>query len=104
MIILNGISVVTGKFKGIARKILNPKGEQIKNNEILVTDFTSPEFTMLMFNCGAILTERGGSLSHTAILARELNKISVVRVKDLIKFVEEGDVIEIDGNKIKIYK
>ena len=38
-------------------------------------------------------------LSHTAIVARELKKPAVVGISDLMNHIENGDIVELDGDK-----
>ena len=66
---------------------------------ILVCDNTDVRYLPLMKKAGAIVTERGGVLSHAAIIARELKKPCVVGVKNLLKKIKQGDLIQVDANK-----
>ena len=44
---------------------------KIERGDVLVARFTSPAYNVLLPLLGAIVTERGGLLSHAAIVARE---------------------------------
>jgi len=44
-----------------------------------------------------LITETGGQTSHVAILARQMGIPAVVRVPDLLKQLQEGSLIAIDG-------
>ncbi|MCW2922970.1 MAG: pyruvate kinase, partial [Thermoleophilia bacterium] len=49
---------------------------------VLVCRHTDPAWTPLLTACLAVVTERGGPLSHAAIVARELGVPAVVAVPD----------------------
>ena len=44
------------------------------------------------------LVERGSSLSHSAIVARELGIPAVVGVPDLLQIVTDGERVVLDGS------
>ncbi len=66
---------------------------------ILVCDNTDVRYLSFMKKSAAIVTERGGVLSHAAIIARELKKPCVVGVKNLLRKIKQGDLIQVDANK-----
>ena len=47
----------------------------------------------------AIVTDRGGMLSHASITARELKIPCVVRCKDATKRLSDGDEVFVDATK-----
>jgi phosphohistidine swiveling domain-containing protein len=62
---------------------------------ILVTDNTDVRFLPVMRRSGAIVTDRGGTLSHAAIVARELKKPCIVGTKTATTVLKTGDVVEV---------
>ena len=44
-----------------------------------------------------MIMERGSLLSHSAIVARELNIPAVVGVEDACRWLQDGDWVELDG-------
>jgi len=72
--------------------------EQWKDRIIIADDLT-PADTMIMQHAGVagFVTETGGPLSHTAILARSLNLPAVVGLHDARKFLKAGESLVIDG-------
>ncbi len=88
--------------------IIKSKNEfaKFKENNILVTSHTTPDFLPVMKKAKAILTERGGITSHAAIVSRELNVPCVVGIKNLTNSIKTGDEIEVDASKgiVKILK
>ncbi|KKW44209.1 MAG: Phosphoenolpyruvate synthase [Parcubacteria group bacterium GW2011_GWA2_56_7] len=67
------------------------------DGDILVADNTDVRFLPFMKRAGAIVTERGGMLSHAAITARELGVPCVVGVKGLLAALQDGMLVEVDG-------
>jgi pyruvate,water dikinase len=65
--------------------------------DILVCQNTDIRYFMLMKQAAAIVTEKGGMLTHAAIAARELGKPCVVACGGLLARVHTGDEISIDG-------
>jgi YidC/Oxa1 family membrane protein insertase len=94
---LAGLLVAGNKeISGTARVIT--KVEDITSfqpGEILVTRFTSPEWTPIFANAQGIITEVGGWLSHAAILAREYNLTTTVGVVGAMDMIRTGDQIRI---------
>lgn len=91
---------------GKAKVILNPKGEVIGENEILVTSMTRPEFIPLMKKAKAIITNEGGITCHAAIVSREMNKPCIIGTQNATKILKTGDEIEMKMNhgQVKILK
>lgn len=67
---------------------------------IVVADDLTPADTVVMQNHGVagFVTEQGGQLSHTAILARSLGIPAVVGLHDGRKYLENGETVTLDGN------
>ncbi len=67
---------------------------------ILASDLT-PSDTVLLYHQGvaAFVTEYGGPLSHTAILARSLGIPAIVGVHNARRYIQEGEELILDGNQ-----
>ncbi|HII16295.1 TPA: hypothetical protein HA361_00100 [Candidatus Woesearchaeota archaeon] len=65
--------------------------------DIIVTRHTDPGWTPLFGLCRGIIVERGGMLSHAAIVARELNLPCVIGVAGATEALKDGQVITMDG-------
>jgi len=100
---LKGIACCPGKVKGIARVISSPLNAELKPDEILVAEFTDPGWIMLFASAAGIIVERGSLLSHSAIVAREMNIPAIVSVNAVTKIIKDGDLIEMDGSTGNIY-
>jgi pyruvate,water dikinase len=96
-----GILRGTGCYPGIvdapARIIMNPTDDLALSGRILVTLRTDPGWAPLFPLARGILVERGSTLSHSAILARELGIPAVVGVPGLLRTVRDGDRLRLDG-------
>jgi pyruvate,water dikinase len=77
--------------------IADPRRESLEPGEVLVARHTDPGWIALFSNAAAIVVERGSLLSHSAIVARELNIPAVVAVPGVLDWLVTGDVVEVDG-------
>jgi len=68
-------------------------------NRIVIADDLTPADTMIMQHSGVagFVTEMGGPLSHTAILARSLNLPAIVGLNDAKRYLKDGEELVIDG-------
>ncbi len=88
-----------GYAKGVVKVINDSHNHNFETGEILVCDITTPDFVPLMKKAAAIITDRGGVLSHAAIIARELGKPCIVGTQNATQILKTGDYIEVDGNR-----
>lgn len=89
-----------GYVKGKARLIHTTKDfPKMKQGEILVTAYTTPEFVVVMRKSSGIVTDYGGVTSHSSIVARELNIPCVVGTKFATKLIKTGDFVEINAGE-----
>jgi phosphohistidine swiveling domain-containing protein len=96
---LQGLGVAGGQARGRAR-VLRHAHEQaeFQSGECLVTEQTDPGWAPLFFRAAGLVMERGGMLSHGAIVAREFGIPAVVAARGATQLVHTGDYLEIDGN------
>lgn len=95
---LRGTPASYGIAQGKVKIIHNPKGQDIKEGEILVASMTRPDFVPLMKKAAAIVTDEGGITSHAAIISRELGKPCVVGTRIATEVLKDGDRIEVNAN------
>ncbi len=69
--------------------------------QIVIADDLTPADTVLMQHNGAagFVTETGGQLSHTAILARSLGIPAMVGVHNIRQYVKSGETLTLDGKR-----
>lgn len=75
------------------------RGLQLDQNSVLVSSELSPSTLVELAGShpAGIVTEHGGWTSHTFILARELNIPAVTGVRKLLRRVNTGDRVIVDG-------
>ena len=72
-----------GVYEGPARRISGPaEFDRIVQGDVLVTESTTEAFNILLPLLGAIVTDSGGLLSHSAIVAREYGIPGVVGTRE----------------------
>lgn len=76
--------------------------DKIKKGNILVSDTTTPEMTIIMNKVSAIITDLGGVTSHAAIVCRELKIPAIVGVGNATEQLKTGDVVSVDADKGEI--
>ena len=95
---INGNAASAGKVTGIARVIPSlDTADRLKSGEILVCPATMPPWTPLFALAAAVVTDHGGVLSHTAIVAREYRIPAVVGTKIGTSLIKDGQTITVDG-------
>ena len=65
---------------------------------VLVVDELRPALAPVIGRLAALVAETGSPLAHVAILAREANVPTVVGVTGLMRTLEEGRHVEVDGD------
>lgn len=98
---LKGTVAFKGHIQGRACVILNVAEQAggFQEGDVLVTTTTNLSFVPLMGKAAAIVTEEGGLLTHTAIVARELKKPCVIGTRIATKILKTGDLIEVDAQQ-----
>jgi phosphohistidine swiveling domain-containing protein len=96
--VLHGLAVNTGSYEGTAR-LVDDAGDfgRIQQGDVLVTRMTSPYFNVVLPLLGAIVTDRGGQLSHAAIVAREYGIPGIVGTRDATGTIPDGARVRVDG-------
>ncbi len=98
--VFTGYAASPGTVQGRARIIHSPEEfSRFKPGEILVASTTDPMWSTLFPVARAVVTEMGGILSHAAIVAREYGTPCVVNVRGVMDVLEDGHLIEVDGDK-----
>ncbi|OGL64806.1 hypothetical protein A3B21_03735 [Candidatus Uhrbacteria bacterium RIFCSPLOWO2_01_FULL_47_24] len=102
---LKGLPVYHGQAVGPV-KIIHKKEDlaSFKKGEVLVAPTVGTWMMPAVEKCIAIITDAGGVLSHTAIVAREFKKPCIVATKHATKILKNGQIVTIDTqlNLIKL--
>lgn len=97
----DGEALSPGIAFGELRFVSDPLKENLQEwpeNVILAAVSTDPGWTALFAKAKGIIVERGGVLSHCAILSREMGVPSVGGILALEKKLKSGDRVWVDGN------
>lgn len=95
---LSGMGVGNESYRGVARVVANADEafERMEPGDIIVTRLTVPTFNSVLAMAGGVVTEGGGLLSHTAVIARELGIPAIVGVPGALTEIPDGAEIEVD--------
>jgi phosphohistidine swiveling domain-containing protein len=98
--IITGHPGSSGRVEGIVRRIDSPdEGLELQPGEILVTGTTNVGWTLVFPRAAAVVTDIGASLSHAAIVARELGIPAVVGCGNATMRLRTGDRVRVDGGR-----
>jgi phosphohistidine swiveling domain-containing protein len=96
--LLRGLAASPGVYEGPARRISGPSEfDRIVEGDVLVTGATTEAFNILLPLLGAIVTDSGGLLSHSAIVAREYGIPGVVGTREATERIADGTRVRVDG-------
>jgi phosphoenolpyruvate synthase/pyruvate phosphate dikinase len=96
---VTGLPVHPGVYEGPARIVNGPQDfNRLQQGDVLVTRNTGPAFNVVLPLLGAIVTDRGGQLSHAAIVAREYGIPAVVGTREATSTFADGVRVRVDGD------
>jgi pyruvate,water dikinase len=97
---LRGAPVSPGRATGPAR-ILSSTADlsRLKTGDIVVTRAATPEWTPTFAIAAALVTDTGGPLSHSSIIAREFGIPAVMGAASATQRIVEGQFITVDGGE-----
>jgi pyruvate,water dikinase len=95
---LNGHPAGVGWGSGRARVVnCECELERVGPGDVLVTRSAGPALASILTRVSAVVSERGGSTSHLASLARERGIPMVLGVHDATTKIPDGAMIAVDG-------
>ncbi|MFE3729610.1 PEP/pyruvate-binding domain-containing protein [Nocardia sp. NPDC059154] len=94
---LSGIGASAGVVEGVARVVTDPSFAEVEPGEVLVAATTDPSWASVMFVSTALVVDIGGTLSHAAVVARELGIPCVVNTGNGTSVLRTGDRVRVDG-------
>ena len=96
---LRGAAGSPGSYTGPARIVRGPhQFDTVRPGDVLVCTSTSPTWTPLFGAVGALVSETGGALSHTAIVAREYGIPAAVMVQRATERIQDGQLVTVIGD------
>ena len=97
--VLRGVTGSRGAATGPAKVVRTPEEfGKVRPGDVLVCTSTSPTWTPLFGSLSALVSDSGGVLSHTAIVAREYRLPAVVGVGYGTSIITDGQVVTVDGD------
>ena len=99
-----GIGCCPGIVRAPVQIITDPKTAVLRPGSILVAKQTDPGWILLFPGAAGVLVERGGVLSHAAIVARELNLPVIVSLPGLLDWLQDGVLVEMDGSTGQVHR
>jgi len=96
---MTGLAGSPGRATGRAVVVRDPSQQaKVKPGDILVAPFTDVGWTPLFLIVAGVVSELGGPLSHSCVVAREYGVPAVVNVKDAARLLKDGDLVTVDGD------
>ncbi len=97
--VIKGIAASPGHVTGPARVISGPdEFDQMRPGDILVARITTPAWTPLFALAAGVVTDVGGPLSHSSIVAREYHIPAVLGTGVATGRLSSGQRITVDGD------
>jgi len=99
-----GVCGAPGVAEGLARVIMSyTQLDEVQKDEILVCPGTNPAWTPVFGLVKAVVSDRGGTLSHTAIVGREYGLPTIVNSFEGTAKIKTGMRIRVDATEGAIY-
>jgi pyruvate,water dikinase len=96
--VVAGVAGSSGRVTGRARVVRSlAEADALQPGEVLVAETTAPPWTPLFAIAAAVVTDTGGSLSHSAVVAREYGIPAVVGARTATQAIADGALVEVDG-------
>ncbi len=97
--VLSGIGGSAGKVTATARVLNGPEDfSTLEPGDVLVASITTPAWTSLFARASAVVTDIGGPLSHSSIVAREYGIPAVLGTNVATRRIVTGSTITVDGD------
>jgi pyruvate,water dikinase len=97
--VFTGTGVAAGAGTGPARIVKSPDDAgDLGVGYVLVCPTTDPSWTPLFVHAAGLVVERGGMLSHGAIVARDFG-IPAVVLPQATRLIPQGASVRVDGNR-----
>jgi phosphohistidine swiveling domain-containing protein len=96
---VKGLPAAAGIAEGVACVVTGPEDfDKVKSGDILVCIMTNPAWVVLFSKIKAVVTDTGGVLAHTAVVAREFGIPGVVGTGDATYRIKDGDRLRVNGS------
>src|SRR5215218_3277902 len=96
---IKGTAASGGQVTAPARVLSGPEDfGQMQPGEVLVAGITTPAWTSLFAMASAVVTDVGGPLSHSSIVAREYAIPAVLGTGVATRRIQSGQSVRVDGD------
>jgi phosphohistidine swiveling domain-containing protein len=96
---IKGLGASAGKVTARACIMLGPEDfNKMQSGDVIVAGITTPAWTPLFARASAIVTDIGGPLSHSSIVAREYGIPAVLATGVGTRRIRDGQTITVDGS------
>ena len=96
--VLRGVAASGGSFRGRARVLDTiEEAASLQPGDVLVCRTTTPAWTPFFGVIAALVTNGGGALSHSAIVAREFGIPAVIGTINGSALIRDGATVTVDG-------
>jgi phosphohistidine swiveling domain-containing protein len=97
--VLHGTGASAGQVTATARVLSGPaEFGRLRPGEVLVASITTPAWTSLFTLAAAVVTDVGGPLSHSSIVAREYGIPAVLGTGVATRRIPDGARVRVDGD------
>jgi phosphoenolpyruvate synthase/pyruvate phosphate dikinase len=97
--VIKGIGGSMGTVTAPARVLGGPQDfGQMQPGDVLVASITTPAWTSLFAMASGVVTDIGGPLSHSSIVAREYGIPAVLGTAVATRRIRSGQLIRVDGD------
>ena len=95
---LCGVPASPGRYTGVVRVVRDEtEFAKLQAGDVLVCPATTPSWSLLFLQAGAVVTDGGGVLSHTAVIAREYGIPGVLAIGTATRMLRDGELVTVDG-------
>jgi pyruvate,water dikinase len=96
---IKGFAASAGRITARACVMLGPEDfGKMHSGDVIVAGITTPAWTPLFARASAIVTDIGGPLSHSSIVAREYGIPAVLATGIGTRRIKDGQIITVDGS------
>ena len=96
---IKGVAASAGRVTAPARILSGPEDfGQMQPGDVLVAGITTPAWTSLFAMASAVVTDVGGPLSHSSIVAREYAIPAVLGTGIATRRIRSGQSVRVDGD------
>ncbi len=98
-LVLKGVGTSGGRVTAPACVLFGPEDfGKLRPGDVLVAVTTTPAWTPLFARASAVVTDIGGPLSHSSIVAREYGIPAVMAAGSATRAIKTGQIITVDGS------